>query len=92
MVILAAAFGGLLTAIVFHIENAPALLIYSALPGTITALLISGGEAGSNRIAESIAPFAAGLVNMIFYSFVVIAIARICRLFISSKETQHDHS
>jgi hypothetical protein len=89
--ILAAAFGGILTTIAFHRENAPAFLIYSTLPGTIAALLISGGESGSTPIAEAIAPFAAGLVNMIFYSLVVIGIVKICRIFIPFKGVTHDH-
>jgi len=83
--ILAAALGGVLTTIAFNKENAPVLLIYLTLPGTIAALLISGGEAGSRPIAEAIAPFAAGLVNMIFYSLVVIGIVKICRIFIPFK-------
>jgi len=76
--ILAAAFGGVLTAIAFRTENAPAFLNYSVLPGTIAFLLVSGGEARSTRIAEAIAPFAAGLVNMIFYSCLVTGMIKIC--------------
>jgi hypothetical protein len=83
--ILAAAFGGVLTAIAFHTENAPAFLDYSVFPGTIAFLLVSGGEAGSRPTAEAIAPFAAGLVNMIYYSFVVIGIVKICRKLIPLK-------
>jgi hypothetical protein len=85
--ILAAAFGGLLTAIAFHTENAPAFLYYLVLPGTIASLLVSGGEAGSTPTAKAIAPFAAGLVNMIFYSFIVIGITKICRISIPIKGT-----
>jgi hypothetical protein len=81
--ILAAAFGGVLTAIAFRTENAPEFLNYSVLPGTTAFLLVSGGEAGSTPGAEAIAPFAAGLVNMIFYSCTVIGIVKICRKFIS---------
>jgi hypothetical protein len=83
--ILGAAFGGVLTAIAFRTENAPAFLSYSVLPGTIAFLLVSGGEAGSTPTAEAIAPFAAGLVNMIFYSFAVIGMVKICRKFIPFK-------
>jgi hypothetical protein len=83
--ILGAAFGGVLTAIAFRTENAPAFLSYSVLPGTIAFLLVSGGEAGSTPTAEAIAPFAAGLVNMIFYSCIVIGVAEICRKFIPFK-------
>jgi hypothetical protein len=83
--ILAGAFGGVLTAIAFRTQNASALLNYSVLPGTFAFLLVSGGEAGSTPIAEAIAPFAAGLVNMIFYSCIVIGVAEICRKFIPFK-------
>jgi hypothetical protein len=85
IVILAAAFGGLLTAIAFRTENAPVFLNYSVLPGTIAFLLVSGGHAGSTPTALAMAPFAAGLVNMISYSLVVIGIAKICRKFIPFK-------
>jgi hypothetical protein len=77
--ILAGAFGGVLTAIAFRTQNASALLNYSVF------LLVSGGEAGSTPIAEAITPFAAGLVNMIFYSCIVIGVAEICRKFIPFK-------
>jgi hypothetical protein len=83
--ILAAAFGGVLTAIAFRTQNAPEFLNYSVLPGTIAFLLVSGGESGSTPRAEVVAPFAAGLVNMIFYSCAVIGIVKIGRKFISFK-------
>jgi hypothetical protein len=89
--VLAAVFGGVLTAIAFRTENAPAFLNYSVLPSTIAFLLVSGGHAGNTSTALDVAPFAAGLINMIFYSLVVIGIAKICRKFIPFKGNPHDH-
>jgi hypothetical protein len=52
----------------------------AVVPGTIASLLISGGEAGSTPFAEAVAPFAAGLVNMVFYPLILLVFVKIYRL------------
>jgi hypothetical protein len=73
--------GGVLTLIAFthDLGEASNALDVAIVPGTIAYLLISGGEAGSTPVAEAIAPYAAGIVNMICYPLVLLIILRIYR-------------
>jgi hypothetical protein len=79
--VIASIIGGVLTLIAFTLDAGKAsnALDVAIVPGTIVYLLISGGEAGSTPIAEAIAPYAAGLVNMICYPLVLLIIFRIYR-------------
>jgi hypothetical protein len=85
--VLASVVGGVLTVITFTFDAAKASNALSSVlditvgPGTIAYLLISGGEAGSTPFAETVAPFAAAVVNMIWYPVILLAIIRIyCKL------------
>jgi hypothetical protein len=79
--ILASLVGGLLTLIAFTLDVAKVsnALDVAVVPGTIAYLLISGGEAGSTPFAEAVAPFAAGLVNMICYPLILLVFVKIYR-------------
>jgi hypothetical protein len=77
--ILASVIGGGATLLAFTVDVAKSSNVFSNLlniavmPGTIAYLLISGGEAGSTRFAETVAPFVGGMVNMLCYSLVFLA-------------------
>jgi hypothetical protein len=83
--VLASIAGGALTLLAFTFNEAKVsstlsnVLDIAVVPGTIAYLLISGGEAGSAPFAEAVAPFAAGIVNMIFYPIILLGIFRIYR-------------
>lgn len=79
--VIASIVGGILTLIAFTLDAGKAsnALDVAIVPGTIAYLLISGGEAGSTPMAEAIAPYVAGIVNMICYPLVLLMILRVYR-------------
>jgi hypothetical protein len=79
--VIASIVGGVLTLTGFALDAGKAsnALDVAIAPGTIAYLLISGGEAGNTPAAEAIAPYAAGIVNMICYPLVLLVILRVYR-------------
>jgi hypothetical protein len=84
--VLASAIGGLVTGLVFQIEDPSRFLESLVLPRTIAFLVVSGGHAGGPQWAMAIAPAVAVVVNMIVYALVAIGTFRILHL-MTKKET-----
>jgi hypothetical protein len=91
--VMAAFVGGVLTLVAFTVDTGRATeaLDLAILPGAIAFLLVSGGEAGSNSVAEAIAPYAAGIVNMICYPILLLIILRIYRRLTNSTHDEKEH-